>query len=161
MHLVTFPPLARTLTLIPTRTLPLARARARTRTRPSPPPSPPLTRTGPSPSPSPSPAPSPSPRDQAASSLFDLPVDQWQTSSPRKSLQHTGAAADAPAPAGAPPSATPPKLLVMATACEAIARVHSATPDAAVPSFAAEHGGRKAKVPTSRGARRERSSQGG
>jgi len=84
-------------------------------------------------------------------------VDQWQIKLllRGKSLQHTGAAADALAPAGAPPSATPPKLLVMATACEAIARVHSATPDAAVPSFAAEHGGRKAKVPTSRGVRVE------
>ena len=48
---------------------------------------------------------------------------------------------------------TPPKLMVMATAREVIARVHSATPDASVPSFAAEHGGRKAKVPTSRGVR--------
>jgi hypothetical protein len=84
-------------------------------------------------------------------------VDQWQIKLllRGKSLQHTGASADALAPATAPPSATPPKLMVMATACEAIARVHSATPDAAVPSFAAEHGGRRAKVPTSRGVRVE------
>jgi len=72
-----------------------------------------------------------------------------------KSLQHSGAAADALCPATVTPGATPPKLMVMATAREAIARVHSATPDASVASFAAEHGGRKAKVPISRGVRVE------
>ena len=132
MHPSTFPPLALTVTLILTRTLTFTRTLTLSAC---------------------SPAPAPSPDDQAASTLFDLPVDQWQIKLllRGKSLHHTGAAADALAPATAPPSATPPKLMVMATAREAIARVHSATPDAAVPSFAAEHGGRKARVPTSRG----------
>ena len=92
-----------------------------------------------------------------ASRLFDLPSDQFEIKLllRGKTLQQTGPLAAALGPAAATPSATPPKLMVMATARAAIDRVHSATPDASVPSFAAEHGGRKGKVPTSRGVRVE------
>jgi hypothetical protein len=43
--------------------------------------------------------------------------------------------------------------MVMATPKAAIAGVQRAAPDAAVASFAAEHGGKKGRVPTRRGVR--------
>ena len=90
---------------------------------------------------------------EEASRLFHLPAEDFELKLVLrgKTLQPAAAAADVLGPA----AAAPPKLLVMATAREAIARVHSATPDASVNSFAAEHGGRKARVPTSRGVRAE------
>ena len=50
-------------------------------------------------------------------------------------------------------AATAPKLMVMASARDAVADVQRTVADPSVASFAAEHGSRKARVPTSKGVR--------
>ena len=46
-----------------------------------------------------------------------------------------------------------PKLMVLASECDAVRLVRSGRSDASVASFAAEHGARKAHLPTSTGVR--------
>ena len=53
-------------------------------------------------------------------------------------------------------TAKAPKLMVMASALEAVGEVRSAVSDPRVASFAAEHGSRKGGVPTSKGVRQRK-----
>ena len=72
-----------------------------------------------------------------------------------KTLQpHDSAqAALAPVLPAALSASSAPKLMVMASAIEAVADVQKRVADPSVASFAAEHGSRKARVPTSKGVR--------
>ena len=56
---------------------------------------------------------------------------------------------------GGKPGAAATKLMVMATAKEAVADVRAAGSDAKVKSFAAEHGSKKGGIPQSKGVRQK------
>ena len=82
----------------------------------------------------------------AASRLFDLPTDAYTLK-----MIHKGKALLPSTRASEVLGASGAKLMVMASAREALARVQSTASDPAVASFAAEHGSRKAGVPVVRG----------
>lgn len=84
--------------------------------------------------------------------LFDLLPSRYATKLilKGKSLQRTESAFEL---FGGPTNAAPPKVMVMASAREAVATIGSSMPDLHTPSFAAEHGSRKGGIPTSKGVR--------
>ena len=86
---------------------------------------------------------------EAARRIFDLPSASYTLKllSKGKALQAQRPATEA---LGAP-GAAPPKLMVVASACNALDEVRSAVADPSIASFAAEHGSRKCGLPTSRG----------
>ena len=86
----------------------------------------------------------------SASRLFDLPPERFALKLLSKGkVLH----ADTEAATLAPSHAAAPKLMVMASAREAVADVQGAASDPTVASFAAEHGSRKARLPSSKGVR--------
>ena len=89
---------------------------------------------------------------EAAARIFALPSSEYSTTLilKGKSLQRTDSAlALLESTAGS----APPKVMVMASAKEAVAGLGSSLPDRRTPSFAAEHGSKKAGIPVSRGVR--------
>jgi len=90
---------------------------------------------------------------QASSTCFDLPSDQYSI---KLILKGKAIALGVPVSESFA-GARAPKILVMATAAEAVKQLHEAqTTGAKVASFAAEHGSRKAGVPTAVGVRSRR-----
>jgi len=83
------------------------------------------------------------------SSAFDLPPEKFglKLILKGKPLAPDGTVAEALGGAAAP------KLMVLASAVEAVRQLQGATADLAVKSFAAEHGSRRARVPTAVGSR--------
>ena len=91
----------------------------------------------------------------AARSLFDLPPESFTVKCilKGKSLPQEGiSAGEALGVRAESEPAAPIKLMVMASARDAVDALQQAKGDSSVASFAAEHGSRKAGVPTSRGA---------
>ena len=97
----------------------------------------------------------------AAAAAFALPPERHSLKLilKGKALQPDAVAADVlgASAATATATATPPKIMVMASAREAVAAAQgaaaAAVADKSVASFAAEHGGKKGRVPTAKGAR--------
>ena len=84
--------------------------------------------------------------------LFELPPSRYSTKLilKGKSLRRTESALEL---FGGPTGAAPPRVMVMASAREAVATIGSSMPDLHTPSFAAEHGSKKGGIPTSKGVR--------
>jgi hypothetical protein len=83
---------------------------------------------------------------------FELPPSRYATKLilKGKSLRRTESALEL---FGGPTGAAPPRVMVMASAREAVATIGSSMPDLHTPSFAAEHGSKKGGIPTSKGVR--------
>ena len=85
---------------------------------------------------------------------FDLPPERYGLK-----LLHKGKALAPDATVGlALSGAAAPKLMVLASATDAVRQLQAAKSDTSVASFAAEHGSRKGKVPVVVGPRRGRKS---
>ena len=89
--------------------------------------------------------------------LLELPLDAYEIKLilKGKAVQQAEDATVADA-LGGKPGAAATKLMVMATAKEAVADVRTAGSDAKVKSFAAEHGSKKGGIPQSRACGRSR-----
>ena len=92
---------------------------------------------------------------EEACRLFDLPEERYDVKLilKGKKLERHAPAAEALASKGSGGGGGGVKLMVMASTREAVAAVKGAVSDPKVASFAAEHGSRKAGIPTSKGAR--------